>query len=637
MQMNVFSILRRQFDSPLFYCLFVLFSVVGFSVAGEPPVKTPPGVAEKTSDGEASAQAKKAESGAFRVALIGLKTSYADQTSLGLFDEEAEDFPAFLARLHAVAKDETIDAVLLDASAAAAPFNYAQMEEVGCALAKVKKAGKKVCGHFLEAGGPLYAALCQADLLTIETLGSLNLVGVRLELYHVKGFLDWLGAEADLLRCGAFKSAGEPLTLTEPSPETRLEYNALVAELFAQLTAAVSAGRRLPPETVVTLINEGPFTAKDALRRGLVDHVRTRAELNEVYEKVFARRLEWLGNYGAKSPKSLNFSNPLVLFAQLFGSGAKTAAKPHIAVLTAVGTIMDGRESPSPFGSGGVYALDFAQTVRQLAADDNVLGVVLRVDSPGGSASASEQIASALTSLKGKKPLAVSMSATAASGGYYISAPGDRIFALPSTLTGSIGVIGGKITMRKTLDKLGINVATFQQGKQAGIFSGVRKFDEGERRTIQRSMDEVYERFLEVVAKGRGRQRAEIEPLAHGRVWTGSQAVKNGLADELGGLNEAVAWLRGQIEAEDAGLLPTVAYPKRKPFFERLAQGAVVLSPSGVQVADQALCRPLTEAASLWNLLPKELRPLGPALAVLLEKSGEPFVWTWHAPVSAMR
>jgi ClpP class serine protease len=125
--------------------------------------------------------------------------------------------------------------------------------------------------------------------------------------------------------------------------------------------------------------------------------------------------------------------------------------------------------------------------------------------------------------------------------------------------------------------------------------------------------------------------------LAHGRVWTGSQAVKNGLADELGGLNEAVAWLRGQIEAEDAGLLPTVAYPKRKPFFERLAQGAVVLSPSGVQVADQALCRPLTEAASLWNLLPKELRPLGPALAVLLEKSGEPFVWTWHAPVSAMR
>lgn len=581
----------------------------------------------------AAAAAETAKKKPLRIGIVKLERAYPERAQKGLFGEAGHDgFLEFLGRLERAAKDNTLQAVWLDASEAGAALTYAQAQETATALTRLRRAGKKVYVQLADTGAPTYAALCGADFVTIEPLTMLSVLGVRLEVMHFKGLLDLLGMEADLLQKGEFKSAAEAFYLKEPSAPARKMYDALAGNLYEHLLTEIAAGRRLARKKVVRLLDEGPYGANDAVRLGLADAVVARMNLTPFLQKKLGRRLEWLPNYGKKQGRKMNFGNPFVLFAQLFGGGGQAAIGRHLAVLCATGAIMDGHREPAPFDSsaGGVYAFDFIKLIRKLAADEKVAAVILRVNSPGGSAVASEQIYKALKELREKKPLVVSMSSVAASGGYYISAAGEKIFAEPGTLTGSIGVFGGKIVFAETLKKLGLTDTAFSRGKQAGLFSNVEKFNPAGRRALRKQLDEVYDRFLEVVAAGRGKKRAEIDAVAHGRVWTGAQAKEKGLVDEFGGLQAAATWVRRKLGTTAAEKLPLKMYPVRRNFFELLAAGEVSAASWSPAAGKTAAVR----AAMLGARLPREVRAATKTVLDLLSvRDHRLSFWAWSPPI----
>ncbi|MCW5979494.1 MAG: signal peptide peptidase SppA [Bryobacteraceae bacterium] len=424
---------------------------------------------------------------------------------------------------------------------------WGKLQEIRDGLLKFKESGKPLVAFLRRPGSREYYLATAADQVYMSTEDVLNVKGIRAELIFLKNTLDKIGVEMEIEHAGKYKDAGDMFTRGSMSPETREVLNSVLDQLFGGFIKSVAEGRRMDDQKVKALIDQGPFLASKAKQDGLVDDLTFE---DQVYEHLKTR-------LNQSEIRKISYRDYLRAPISGFDSG------PRIALLVGEGAIMSGEESG--FGDEGVlYSRSFISTVRRVAADGGIRGVVLRVNSPGGDALASDEMLHEIKQLAGKKPLVISMSDLAASGGYYIAMSGDRVLAYPDTFTGSIGVIYGKANLRGLYDKLGVQKEYLTRGRFADIDSDYKPLSEAGRAKLREGVDEVYRGFLRVVAEGRRRQVEEVRPLAEGRVWTGEQARANGLIDELGGLDRAV-----ELVKEKAGIAPDVqvrlvTYPPKR-------------------------------------------------------------------------
>jgi protease-4 len=445
-------------------------------------------------------------------------------TKLG--GEHALTLRALTARLAKLDADPKVAAIVLRLGALELPL--ARAEELRGAVAAL---GKPVWCHAeqLDSHTLVLASACRR--IGMVTGGTVAALGPALVPVYLKGLLDLIGVEADFVHIGAYKGAAEPLTRTEPSPEMRQTYADLLDGAYGRTLALVAAGRHVDEKKVAGWIDEGLFMADAAARAGIIDEVASFEAFRAAASGGAWRKVKIVDKGGDD------------LFA-LLGMGPKhRVGGPHVALLYAVGEVIDGRG-----GVGGAYenvaSERLCPALHAAAADGDVKAIVLRVDSPGGSALASEVIWNAVHDAAAKKPVMVSMGALAASGGYYISVAGGRIFAQPDTLTGSIGVVGGKLVLGGALDKVGVHAEELGRGKRALLFSPVRRWSDDERAAVRAEMEATYALFKARVGAGRGLDAKRVEDSAQGRVFTGAEAKRRGLVDELGGLDDALAAAR---------------------------------------------------------------------------------------------
>jgi len=451
-------------------------------------------------------------------------------------------------------------------------MSFAQAEELSRALKAFRASGKPVYCYLDYANNLTYLLACAADHITLAETSELAITGLAASLSFYKGLLDKIGVQADLMRCGAYKSAVEPFTRTEPSKEFAENVNWLLDGLFERWLLLLAEGRKLGLDQIRAAVDQAPLSAQKALQMKLVDEVSSFADFKQRIRKEFGREVEVIKKVKKEDELELDFkSDPFAIF-QLFSKFVEKAelpTRPGVGIVYIEGGIALGKNDEGFFGT-----IAGSSTIRaafeKARREDKVKAIVIRVDSPGGSALASDIMWKAARRCGAEKPVIVSMGGVAGSGGYYVSIPGDVIFAEESTLTGSIGVLGGKLIWKNLMeDKLGITTTQFQRGEHALLLSPDRPWTDAERQWMQKYIEAVYEQFKGRVLESRGdRLKGDIESLAGGRVYTGRQAVERGLVDRIGGLRDAIAYA-----AEKAGLgsdYEVYTYPEPKDFFEQL-------------------------------------------------------------------
>jgi len=479
-------------------------------------------------------------------------------------------------RLGKAARDPDVAAVafFLDEPS----LGWAQVQELRAAGGRLRSSGKEVHCHLATADERGYMVAAACNRISLVPSGDVSIIGLAAEGLYFKGLLDKLGIVADMEHCGAYKASGEPYTRTGPSKEVQEQMQSLLGDLFEQMVEAIAQSRGLTPERVRELIDRGPLPARHAAGARLVDDLSYRDEFVRDLQRRFPEA-ELIGNYGRQKSPELDLASPFAFFKLLKDAmePTKKRGKNEIALVYLDGIIMTGTNEESFFDELISGSTTIRRALLEAADDENIKAVVLRVDSPGGSALASDLIYQAVQVVrKAKKPVVVSMGDTAASGGYYVASGADFVFAEPGTITGSIGVIGGKIALGGLFEKIGITTYTHKFGRHADLFALSRPFDEHQRKVIRDLMTETYDQFKRCVTNGRGdRLKGDIENLAGGRVYTGRQSLQKGLIDRLGGINEAILHAAGQAQLADYQVR---ILPKPKVFFEYILQ-ALGLAP----------------------------------------------------------
>jgi protease-4 len=430
-------------------------------------------------------------------------------------------------------------------------INLAQIEELTRALRAFQAKGKKVFCYMDSANNATYALAAAADHITLAETSELEIVGLHAELLFFRGLLDKIGVEADMLHCGAYKAALEPFTRTEPSPEFAENMNWLLDGIYERWLQLLATGRKLPVEEVKKLVDAAPLSSERALAAKLVDEVATYTAFKDRLHKEFGKDVEVLKKVEDVDQIELDTSNPFTLIPQIiemFQSAAETDEEPAVGLIYIDGGITTGKSDDSPFGEKTAGSTSLRAAFEQARQDENIKAVVVRVDSPGGSALGSDIIWNAATRCAAEKPVVVSMGRVAGSGGYYVAIPGETIFAEASTITGSIGVVGGKLVWKGLFqDKLGITTTELDRGAHAALMSTNRKWSDAERTFMLDYVTGIYDQFKGRITKSRGpRIKKDLESIAGGRVYTGAQALELGLVDKLGGLTDALDYAAGK-------------------------------------------------------------------------------------------
>jgi protease IV len=456
-------------------------------------------------------------------------------------------------RLEQAGNDDEVRAVVLTFDRMS--FGFGQLEELRAAIKRVQDTEKKVYVHAEGMRTFSYALLCAGDYLSVAPESALWLTGIYGESLYVKDLLDKIGVQGDFMHMGAYKSAAEMLTRTDPSGPAEENVNWLLDGYYEALVEMIAQSRGKTSEQVRDLVDGGPYLAAEALEKGLIDAIETRGAFLARLGRDIEGPVTVDNRYGRQKGPQVNLTSPFAffsIFAEMFKTPGRSQ-KDAVAVVYVEGAIVSGHSQPNPFGqTGGAYSGDIRKALETAAKDASVKAVVLRVDSPGGSAEASEVILNATRQVQAKKPLIVSMGNVAGSGGYYISCGADAIFADTVTVTASIGVVGGKLVTADMWDNLGVNWVGYKRGANADIFNSERPFDDPQRKLLGRYMQDVYDVFKAHVAKGRGDKLAkDIDEIAGGRVFTGKQALELGLVDRLGGLHDAVEYAAEKVSLAD--------------------------------------------------------------------------------------
>ena len=481
-----------------------------------------------------------------------------------------ETFKDLVARVEKAGKDDDVKAIVLLPNAG---LGYAQTEELCRALGEVRKAGKEIHVHADSLSMRNYVLASGADSIGVVPEGMLMIAGLRSEAPYVRGLLDLIGVTPDFMTCGDYKSAGEIYMRTEPSKQAEEMTNWLLDGLYEANVKLIAEGRKVPPKKVRQWIDGGLYTAAKAKDAGLIDKIQFRQDLEKELKAKYGEDVKFDRKYGKKKRDEIDLSSPLGVFKLwaeiLQGPSKKKSTKAAVAIVYVEGPILPGKAEPSPFGSSGIaYSEPIRKALDKAAADDSIKAVVLRVDSPGGSATASEIILDATRRVKAKKPFVVSMGNVAGSGGYYVACGSDTIFADSSTITASIGVVSGKFATTDMWNKIGITWHTYDRGANAGLFSARGIFSDAERKQMRAMMDEVYGDFKGHVVAIRGdRLKKDIDELAGGRVFTGRQALELGLVDKIGGLEDAIAHVAKEAKIDDYEVR---VLPRPKSFIDML-------------------------------------------------------------------
>jgi protease-4 len=505
----------------------------------------------------------------------------------GLMAGEVTSLKDLVQRLEKASADSQVKAVVLTFDQM--EIGFAQVEELRRVLEHVKSAGKKVYVYAEDMSTVEYGLLCAGDRLAVAPQSTLWLMGMYGESLYVKGLLDKIGVQADFLHMGDYKSAAEMLTRTGPSQPAEENLNWLLDSLYGSLVDSIAKARGKTAEQVRDLIDHGPYLAEQAREKGLLDAVQTREEFLAWVKNELGGQMRVDNRYGRQEKAKVNLSNPLGFFSmlsELFKAPAPAAAKKDaVAVIYVAGAILPGYGQSGLFGVyNAAFSGDIQKALEDAAQDDSVKAVVMRVDSPGGSAQASDVILTAARQVKTQKPLVVSMGNVAGSGGYYVACGADTIFADAATITASIGVVGGKLVTTDLWNKLGVNWVSHKRGANADLLSSSRPFDEAQRKVLQTYMQQVYDTFKSHVTAGRGSKlRKPIDEIAGGRVYTGKQALDLGLVDQIGGLQQAVEYAAARVSLKDYDIR---VMPEPRDFLSQLMEG---LSGEGENPTDLRL------------------------------------------------
>lgn len=449
------------------------------------------------------------------------------------------------------AADSKVRAVLLEPRGL--QIGWAKMQEIHAEILQFRKSGKPVIAYLRSPGAREYYLATAADRIYMDPEDSLDLKGLRVEAMFIKNTFDKLGIKADVIHAGKYKDAGDLLTQTSMTPETREVLNQVLDQLYGNLVDTIGQGRKKSGDEVRAIIDQGPFLARDAMASGLVDALGYEEQAGE----ELRTRLKQTELKKLSAKAYLKVPPP---------SGGVTR---RIALVVGEGEITRGggnrNSDEQAFTSAGMVRL-----LKQAEDDVTIKGVILRVDSPGGDGVASDDILHEAKNLSKKKPLVISMSDLAASGGYFVSVTGDPIIAYPNTLTGSIGVIYARMSLHGLYDKIGVNKQLLSRGRFTNLDSDYNALTDEERAKIASEVDAFYKTFVSRVADGRKKTYDQIEPLAQGRVWMGAQAKQNGLIDELGGLDRAVELVRQKANIAASDKIVLVPYPAKRNFFDML-------------------------------------------------------------------
>jgi len=521
--------------------------------------------------------------------------------------EETLQLRSVTRALRAAADDSRIAGVFLTGSLEAQGYGtgFAALKEVRDALGACRAAGKPVVAYLNSARTrDLYLASVANDVV-FDPYGVMFLPGLASQPMFFTGALEKLGIGVQVTRVGKYKSFVEPFTRKDMSPEDRAQTQKLLSDLWSQIVGDIAAGRRVEPAAVQKAVDEhGLFTAEQAKAAGLVDRIAYRDE-------ILAELKTKTGRTGAKDAfKQIDLSDYAAALPE--SEPATKSTDKTIAIAYAEGDIVDGEGVDGQIGGD-----KFSRMLRELRLDDSVQAIVLRVNSPGGSVSASEEIQRELRLARKVKPVIISMGTVAASGGYWISAYGDKIYAEPTTITGSIGVFGLFFNVQKLAADLGLTFDMAKTGKFADVLTISRPKTDEELALFQQLVDLIYGQFVGKVAEGRHLDRAAVEEIAQGRVWSGTEAEKLGLVDEIGGLDAAIKFA-GQ-KAQLGNNYRIVEYPRKKPLAEAIldrleggkheqTRGADTLSQLTAQIKEQAktLCG-FNDPRGIYARLPMEM------------------------------
>ena len=507
---------------------------------------------------------------------LSIKGPLAEVRPAFVFSTQIKTLRSVTKQLDKIRKDDEVTGVLLKIEGLG--IGWAKLQELRDKIIQLRSDGIEVISYLESGGNTEYLLACAADRIVLMPAGMVGLTGLRAEVMFYRGLLDKLDIKADMYTVGKYKSAVEPFMRDSMSEAQREAMNAILDDLYAQQVDMIANGRgEVDAVLAADLIDQGPFTAEEAHQAKLVDALQYYDELVQSIEGRAEEKIEVVSEYGKKSmevPDLTGFTGFMRLFSMFASSKKPTLGegKPKVALIYATGPIMSDAPT-SPFSTGQVITPTvMAKALREAREDSDIQAVIMRVDSPGGSAVASDAIWREVLLTQREKPLVVSMSDVAGSGGYYIAMAAGTIVAEPGTITGSIGVLGGKLNLKGLYNKIGLTKEVITRGRNANLYSDYGDFTPTERERLQKLLETIYQDFVRKAAEGRNKTEAEIHELAQGRIWTGKQAKEIGLVDELGGLDIALTIAKKQSGLDPTDEIDLIILPKPKTFFETLIE-----------------------------------------------------------------
>jgi protease-4 len=486
------------------------------------------------------------------VLVLDVREALPERAEVGLqalLGAPVMDFLELAGALRRAARDDRVEGLLLKVSSGGLGAGMA--EELRESLSRFRLSGKFVIAY---ASGPStlqYFLATAADEILIDESTTLDTTGIRLNAFFLKDALSELGVEPDLVRVGDFKGMFEELAFSAPTTEFEETMSSLADSLYETIVEGVATSRKLDGGSVRALFDRCPLRPDEAKREKLVDDVVDAASV--------LKRIE------ARAGKTVHLAR---IEDYLKAGSERFSSEKWFAVVHVVGAIVEGDSRELPLTGLSTGAESLARALKKAAEDPGAAGILLRIDSPGGSASASEKIFRAVEAARKRKPVVVSMGDTAASGGYYAACAADRIFGLRMTLTGSIGVFGGKVVLKDLLQRHHVELRSYGRGKHAGMNDFARPFTADERLLLKELLEDCYRRFIARVAAGRKKSLEDINSVAQGRVWTGRAALEKGLVDALGGMAEAIEALRELARVPPDTSLDLHLYPPRATLWD---------------------------------------------------------------------
>ncbi len=584
---------RNHFWPVACLTLGLAFPAFGDDAKPKPEAPKPPIVAELTIKGSITEEP----------APVGFEGTPITDNLQGLLD-----------RIAKAKADKDVKALLLRIRSLS--VGWARANELRSAILSFRESGKKVYAYLDEVDNKDFYVACAADEIIVPEGGWLLIKGMAAEITFYKSLFDKLGVKADWMQVGKYKSYGEPFTRTTMSPAFREEMTELLNDTYGLLIEGLAQRKKISNDAAKAIIDNGPYTPAAAKEAGLIDRVAYDDQVvTEITKSLGVPTVKLDPKYG-KVKNEVDFSGFggfMKMMQALAGESAKKpeSTLPKIAVVYASGSIHVGKSAGgSLLGEANMGSDTVIKHLKDAEADKTVKAIVIRVDSPGGSALASDLIWREVTRIE--KPIIASMGDVAASGGYYISMGAEKIFAEPGTITGSIGVTGGKFVLGGLMEKVGVTTDTISVGKNGNIFSMTTGFSESEKAAMQRLMDDTYKQFVTKAAAGRKVQFDAIDKLAGGRVYTGRQAKKLGLIDELGTLNDAIAAAKKMGGISEGTKSELLIFPKAQGVLESLLgpledrDVSTQVQNLGIGFVPEAIRPDLSKLNSLTKLMSKE-------------------------------